>query len=77
MRNKIKQIIAVFFVMAATAVVWNAPVLAEASTQVELTGTQADIELNKEVTINWEKNGDEVDYYFTPTENKRYLFYIT
>ena len=41
MRNKIKQIIAVFFVMAATAVVWNAPVLAEASTQVELTGTQA------------------------------------
>ena len=51
MRNKIKQIIAVFFVMAATAVVWNAPVLAEASTQVELTGTQADIELNKEVTI--------------------------
>lgn len=77
MRNKIKQIIAVFFVMAATAVVWNAPVLAEASTQVELTGTQADIELNKEVTINWEKNGDEVDYYFTPTENKRYLFVLT
>lgn len=77
MRNKIKQIIAVFFVMAATAVVWNAPVLAEASTQVELTGTQADIELNKEVTINWEKNGEEVDYYFTPTENKRYLFVLT
>lgn len=77
MRNKIKQIIAVFFVMAATAVVWNAPVLAEASTQVELTGTQEDIELNKEVTINWEKNGDEVDYYFTPTENKRYLFVLT
>lgn len=77
MRNKIKQIIAVFFVMAATAVVWNAPVLAEASTQVELTGTQADVELNKEVTINWEKNGDEVDYYFTPTENKRYLFVLT
>lgn len=77
MRNKIKQIIAVFFVMAATAVVWNAPVLAEASTQVELTGTQADIELNKEVTINWEKNGSTVDYYFTPTENKRYLFVLT
>ena len=77
MRNKIKQIIAVFFVMAATAVVWNAPVLAEASTQVELTGTQEDIELNKEVTINWEKNGSTVDYYFTPTENKRYLFVLT
>ena len=77
MRNKIKQILTVCFVIAAMAVVWNAPVLAEASTQVELTGTQADIELNKEVTINWEKNGDEVDYYFTPTENKRYLFVLT
>lgn len=77
MRNKIKQIIAVFFVMAATAVVWNAPVLAGTATQAELTGTQEDIELNKEVTINWEKNGSTVDYYFTPTENKRYLFYIT
>ena len=53
MRNKIKQILTVCFVIAAMAVVWNAPVLAEASTQVELTGTQADIELNKEVTINW------------------------
>ena len=51
--------------------------MAEASTQVELTGTQADIELNKEVTINWEKNGSTVDYYFTPTENKRYLFVLT
>ena len=77
MRNKIKQIIAVFFVMAATAVVWNAPVWAGTATQAELTGTQEDIELNKEVTINWEKNGDEVDYYFTPTENKRYLFVLT
>ena len=35
------------------------------------------MELNKEVTINWEKNGGEVDYYFTPTENKRYLFVLT
>lgn len=43
----------------------------------ELTGTQEDIELNKEVTINWEKNGSTVDYYFTPTENKRYLFVLT
>ena len=77
MRNKIKQIIAVFFVMVATAVVWNAPVWAGTATQAELTGTQEDIELNKEVTINWEKNGDEVDYYFTPTENKRYLFVLT
>lgn len=55
MRNKIKQIIAVFFVMAATAVVWNAPVWAGTATQAELTGTQEDIELNKEVTINWER----------------------
>ena len=77
MRNKIKQIIAVFFVMAATAVVWNAPVWADIATQAELTGTQEDIELNKEVTINWEKNGSTVDYYFTPTENKRYLFVLT
>ncbi len=77
MRNKIKQIIAVFFVMAATAVVWNAPVWAGTATQAELTGTQEDIELNKEVTINWEKNGSTVDYYFTPTENKRYLFVLT
>lgn len=52
MRNKIKQIIAVFFVMVATAVVWNAPVWAGTATQAELTGTQEDIELNKEVTIN-------------------------
>lgn len=77
MRNKIKQIIAVFFVMVATAVVWNAPVWAGTATQAELTGTQEDIELNKEVTINWEKNGSTVDYYFTPTENKRYLFVLT
>ena len=77
MRNKIKQIIAVFFVMAATAVVWNAPVWAGTATQAELTSTQEDIELNKEVTINWEKNGSTVDYYFTPTENKRYLFVLT
>ena len=77
MRNKIKQIIDVFFVMAATAVVWNAPVWAGTATQAELTGTQEDIELNKEVTINWEKNGSTVDYYFTPTENKRYLFVLT
>ena len=55
MRNKIKQIIAVFFVMAATAVVWNAPAWAGTATQAELTGTQEDIELNKEVTINWER----------------------
>lgn len=77
MRNKIKQIIAVFFVMVATAVVWNAPVWAGTATQAKLTGTQEDIELNKEVTINWEKNGSTVDYYFTPTENKRYLFVLT
>ena len=32
MRNKIKQIIAVFFVMVATAVVWNAPVWAGTAT---------------------------------------------
>lgn len=77
MRNKIKQIIAVCFVIAAMAVVWNAPVWAGTATQAELTGTQEDIELNKEVTINWEKNGSTVDYYFTPTENKRYLFVLT
>ena len=77
MRNKIKQILTVCFVIAAMAVVWNAPVWAGTATQAELTGTQEDIELNKEVTINWEKNGDEVDYYFTPTENKRYLFVLT
>lgn len=77
MRNKIKQILTVCFVIAAMAVVWNAPVWADIATQAELTGTQEDIELNKEVTINWEKNGDEVDYYFTPTENKRYLFVLT
>lgn len=77
MRNKIKQILTVCFVIAAMAVVWNAPVWAGTATQAELTGTQADIELNKEVTINWEKNGDEVDYYFTPTETKKYLFILT
>lgn len=77
MRNKIKQILTVCFVIAAMAVVWNAPVWADIATQAELTGTQEDIELNKEVTINWEKNGGEVDYYFTPTENKRYLFVLT
>ena len=77
MRNKIKQILTVCFVIATMAVVWNAPVWAGTATQAELTGTQEDIELNKEVTINWEKNGDEVDYYFTPTENKRYLFVLT
>lgn len=77
MRNKIKQILTVCFVIVAMAVVWNAPVWAGTATQAELTGTQADIELNKEVTINWEKNGDEVDYYFTPTETKKYLFILT
>lgn len=77
MRNKIKQILTVCFVIAAIAVVWNAPVWAGTATQAELTGTQEDIELNKEVTINWEKNGSTVDYYFTPTENKRYLFVLT
>lgn len=77
MRNKIKQILTVCFVIAAMAVVWNAPVWADIATQAELTGTQEDIELNKEVTINWEKNGSTVDYYFTPTENKRYLFVLT
>ena len=77
MRNKIKQILIVCFVIAAMAVVWNAPVWADIATQAELTGTQEDIELNKEVTINWEKNGSTVDYYFTPTENKRYLFVLT
>ena len=77
MRNKIKQILTVCFVIAAMAVVWNAPVWAGTATQAELTGTQEDIELNKEVTINWEKNGNTVDYYFTPTENKRYLFVLT
>lgn len=77
MRNKIKQILTVCFVIATMAVVWNAPVWAGTVTQAELTGTQEDIELNKEVTINWEKNGSTVDYYFTPTENKRYLFVLT
>ena len=77
MRNKIKQILTVCFVIGAMAVVWNAPVWADIATQAELTGTQEDIELNKEVTINWEKNGSTVDYYFTPTENKRYLFVLT
>lgn len=77
MRNKIKQILTVCFVIAAMAVVWNAPVWAGTATQAELTGTQEDIELNKEVTINWKKNGSTVDYYFTPTENKRYLFVLT
>lgn len=77
MRNKIKHILTVCFVIAAMAVVWNAPVWADIATQAELTGTQEDIELNKEVTINWEKNGSTVDYYFTPTENKRYLFVLT
>lgn len=77
MRNKIKQILTVCFVIATMAVVWNAPVWAGTATQAELTGTQEDIELNKEVTINWEKNGSTVDYYFTPTENKRYLFVLT
>lgn len=77
MRNKIKQILTVCFVIAAMAVVWNTPVWAGTATQAELTGTQEDIELNKEVTINWEKNGSTVDYYFTPTENKRYLFVLT
>lgn len=77
MRNKIKHILTVCFVIAAMAVVWNAPVWAGTATQAELTGTQEDIELNKEVTINWEKNGNTVDYYFTPTENKRYLFVLT
>lgn len=77
MRDKIKHILTVCFVIAAMAVVWNAPVWAGTATQAELTGTQEDIELNKEVTINWEKNGSTVDYYFTPTENKRYLFVLT
>ena len=77
MRNKIKHILTVCFVIAAMAVVWNAHVWAGTATQAELTGTQEDIELNKEVTINWEKNGSTVDYYFTPTENKRYLFVLT
>ena len=77
MRNKIKHILTVCFVIAAMAVVWNEPVWAGTATQAELTGTQEDIELNKEVTINWEKNGSTVDYYFTPTENKRYLFVLT
>lgn len=77
MRNKIKHILTVCFVIVAMAVVWNSPVWAGTATQAELTGTQEDIELNKEVTINWEKNGSTVDYYFTPTENKRYLFVLT
>lgn len=77
MRNKIKHILTVCFVIVAMAVVCNAPVWAGTATQAELTGTQEDIELNKEVTINWEKNGSTVDYYFTPTENKRYLFVLT
>lgn len=77
MRNKIKHILTVCFVIVAMAVAWNAPVWAGTATQAELTGTQEDIELNKEVTINWEKNGSTVDYYFTPTENKRYLFVLT
>ena len=77
MRHKIKHILTVCFVIAAMAVVWNAPVWAGTATQAELTGTQEDIELNKEVTINWEQNGSTVDYYFTPTENKRYLFVLT
>ena len=47
MRNKIKQILTVCFVIAAMAVVWNAPVWAGTATQAELTGTQEDIELNK------------------------------
>lgn len=55
MRNKIKQILTVCFVIAAMAVVWNAPVWAGTATQAELTGTQEDIELNKEVTINWKR----------------------
>ena len=47
MRNKIKQILTVCFVIGAMAVVWNAPVWADIATQAELTGTQEDIELNK------------------------------
>lgn len=77
MRNRIKKILAVYLVMVTLVVFTNAPVLAETSVGEALTETQEDIGLNREVTINWEKNGDTVDYYFTPTETKKYLFVVT
>ena len=43
------------FVMLVLAVVYSAPALAETTTQVTLTGTQSDLKLNSQVTINKEK----------------------
>ena len=43
------------FVMLVLAVVYSAPALAETTTQATLTGTQSDLKLNSQVTINKEK----------------------
>lgn len=43
------------FVMLVLAVVYSAPALAEQTTQATLTGTQSDLKLNSQVTINKEK----------------------
>ena len=43
------------FVMLVLAVVYIAPALAETTTQATLTGTQSDLKLNSQVTINKEK----------------------
>ena len=41
--------------MLVLAVVYSAPALAETTTQATLTGTQSDLKLNSQVTINKEK----------------------
>ena len=40
------------FVMLLLAVVYSAPALTETTTQATLTGTQSDLKLNSQVTIN-------------------------
>lgn len=77
MRNKIKKFLTICLAMVTLATLANPPILAEASVDETLTGTQADIQLNREVTIDWEKNGDKIQYYFTPTEKKQYVFTVT
>jgi len=51
-RSILKKIFVMCFVMLVLAVVYSAPALAETTTQATLTGTQSDLKLNSQVTIN-------------------------
>ena len=51
-RSILKKISVMCFVMLVLAVVYSAPALAETTTQATLTGTQSDLKLNSQVTIN-------------------------